>query len=293
MVKKLLLYFPAVITVIIWGSTFLVSKNILSSGIQPITLMTMRFIIAYVILVIFSKGSIKFSFTKASIKQELLFLLLGLSGGSLYFLLEYNSLKLTSAVNVGLISATVPIISTAISLMLRRVKVNYKYYIGSVIAFIGVVLITLNGVWKINISTIGDLLAIASSVLWAIYTVILSVFDNKYPETLISRRLFFYAFITIIGYTIYIIDLSELLSLSDISILFSVLYLSVLASALCIFLWNNSINKIGIIKTNNFLYFLPVVTLISSLLFAFNEITVYSIIGTVFIMIGVFISDKR
>lgn len=293
MIKIILAYLPALITVMIWGSTFLVSKNVLNSGIQSSTLMFFRFSIAYVLLLFLSKGNISFKFDLKSLRQELLFLLLGLSGGSLYFFLEYTSLKITSAVNVGLISATVPIMSTAISLMLGKIRVGYKYYVGSVFAFLGVVLIVLNGKWQITFSLFGDLLAILSSLLWAIYTVILTILEKKYSEVLISRRLFFYALLTIVGFVIFNADVSEFIALCEFSVLFSVLYLSLGASAICIVLWNISINKIGIVKTNNFLYLLPVVTLFCSVLFAIDEITIYSIFGSFLIFIGIYISDCK
>lgn len=293
MIKIILAYLPALITVMIWGSTFLVSKNVLNSGIQSSTLMFFRFSIAYVLLLFLSKGTISFKFDLKSLRQELLFLLLGLSGGSLYFFLEYTSLKITSAVNVGLISATVPIMSTAISLMLGKIRVGYKYYVGSVFAFLGVVLIVLNGKWQITFSLFGDLLAILSSLLWAIYTVILTILEKKYSEVLISRRLFFYALLTIVGFVIFNADVSEFIALCESSVLFSVLYLSLGASAICIVLWNISINKIGIVKTNNFLYLLPVVTLFCSVLFAIDEITIYSIFGSFLIFIGIYISDCK
>lgn len=293
MLKKIFLFIPALLTIIVWGSTFLVSKNVLLSGMHPLTLMCLRFLLAYIILCLFSKKPISFKFDRVGLKQELLFLLLGLSGGSLYFYLEYTSLKLTSAVNVGLISATVPIISTAISLVLGKVKVGVKYYCGSLFAFLGVFFIVMNGRWCFNISIIGDMIAILSAFLWALYTVILSLFEKKYSEILISRRLFFYAFITIIGFVIYRLEVDELYVLHDIPILLSVLYLAIFASALCILLWNISINKIGIIKTNNFLYFMPVVTLLASLFFAIDEISLYSVLGTVLIIAGIYISDYK
>lgn len=293
MLKKIFLFIPALLTIIVWGSTFLVSKNVLLSGMHPLTLMCLRFLLAYIILCMFSKKPISFKFDRVGLKQELLFLLLGLSGGSLYFYLEYTSLKMTSAVNVGLISATVPIISTAISLVLGKVKVGTKYYCGSLFAFLGVFFIVMNGRWCFSISIIGDLIAILSAFLWALYTVILSLFENKYSEILISRRLFFYAFITIIGFVIYRLEVDELYILREIPILLSVLYLAIFASALCMLLWNISINKIGIIKTNNFLYFMPVVTLLASLFFAIDEISLYSVLGTVLIIVGIYISDYK
>lgn len=287
--KVLFKYLPATITAIVWGSTFVASKSILEKGVSATTLMTFRFLIAYIILRCICRRKLEFHFNK----QELLFLLLGISGGSVYFIFEYLSLKYTSAVNVGLICALVPVISTFISYVLKQIKINLFYIIGSVLAFFGVFVVVTNGELHYSINVFGDMIAFVAAVLWAIYTIILKLLDGKVEPLIVSRRLFFYALITIIPFTIFNSNVDEWKLFTNIDIALPSLYLSVMASAVCIWLWNVSINNIGLVRTNNFLYSLPVVTLFSSAIFFADEIILSTVIGTIFIFVGIIIADVR
>ena len=78
----------AIITSAIWGTTFISSKLLLQEGLSPAAIMILRFVLAYVLMLPFVKGK---WFCK-SLKDELLMVLLGISGGSLYFLLENTAL---------------------------------------------------------------------------------------------------------------------------------------------------------------------------------------------------------
>ena len=282
-------HIPAFFTACVWGSTFVASKHVLSSGVQPIVLMTFRFTLSYIVLWIFCHEWQPIHFDR----DELLLLLLGLSGGSLYFILEYSALQRTSAVNVGLISATVPIISVAISMLLGKTKIWARFIVGSILALIGVALVILNGNFSLTVRPIGDAIAILSAILWASYTVILDAINKDKSELFITRRLFFYALLTLFPFTILNTELSEFKAFAQIDTLLPSLYLGGFASALCILLWNISINKIGLSNTNNYLYLLPVVSVIASAIFAEGEISVYNIIGSVFILVGIIVADKR
>jgi len=288
-IKSIVNYIPALFTTVVWGSTFVASKHVLHSGVSPILLMTIRFLLAYILLFLYSQQRLRFEFNLTEFK----IFLVGICGGSVYFLTEYMALQRTSAVNVGLISATVPIISTAIDNILKKQKFGIVYIIGSFIAFIGVVILVTNGNLCLQFFPIGDLLAILSSMLWALYTVVLSRVDKNVPEYVIERRMLFYSLITIFPVALLTIDATEidiLLSASDVWL--SVLYLGVVASALCLWLWNISINAIGIVRTNNFLYLLPVVSLIVSAIFITAEVSIITIVATILIFIGIFLADK-
>ncbi len=192
--RRVLNYIPALFTAIVWGSTFVASKNVLNAGVSPILLMTIRFSLAYIILLLLNRDRLYFEWNLTELKM----FLVGTCGGSVYFLTEYMALKHTSAVNVGLISATVPIISTAIDSFLKRQKVKLIFVLGSIFAFFGVALLVTNGKFSIEIFPLGDTLAIVSSVLWAIYGVVLSRIESDIPESVVERRMLLYSLITIL-----------------------------------------------------------------------------------------------
>ena len=88
----------AFLTVAIWGSTFVFTKILLQNGLSPAQIFTLRFIIAYVLLfgyeLIFKYNS--FRLFSDSWKDELLMVLLGVTGGSVYFLTENAAMLFTT-----------------------------------------------------------------------------------------------------------------------------------------------------------------------------------------------------
>ncbi|WP_366937726.1 EamA family transporter [uncultured Apibacter sp.] len=58
------------------------------------------------------------------------------------------------------------------------------------------------------------------------------------------------------------------------------------------FTWNMSIKKLGIIRTTNYIYVVPLVTILTSLIILKENITIISIIGAIFILFGVYVSEN-
>ena len=95
----------AFVVVAIWGSTFVFTKMLLLAGLSPAQIFTLRFIIAYVLLLAYSLFFDKrsgrserihhFSLFTSSLKDELLMVALGITGGSVYFLAENAAMLFT------------------------------------------------------------------------------------------------------------------------------------------------------------------------------------------------------
>jgi drug/metabolite transporter (DMT)-like permease len=84
----------------------------------------------------------------------------------------------------------------------------------------------------------------------------------------------------------------NLSTLMQRDVIINLLFLSVVASSICYVAWNYTVDKLGVIKTNNYLYFLPVITLILSYFVLGEKLTPYSFVGAVFILLGVYVSEK-
>ena len=103
-------HFVAFLTVAIWGSTFVFTKILLQNGLSPAQIFTIRFILAYVLMevVTWVVGQ-KVKWLSNSVRDELIMVLLGITGGSLYFLTENASMVYTTATNTSLIVCTCPL----------------------------------------------------------------------------------------------------------------------------------------------------------------------------------------
>ena len=100
----------AVITVAIWGTTFVSTKILIGNGLNPTEIFLYRFVLAYAGIP-FVAGKRMFA---NNLWDELTLLLAGITGGSLYFITENTALQLTTASNVAMIIAITPPLHTII-----------------------------------------------------------------------------------------------------------------------------------------------------------------------------------
>ena len=75
-------------------------------------------------------------------------------------------------------------------------------------------------------------------------------------------------------------------------VIINLIFLGIIASSVCYVVWNYAVDKLGVVKTNNYLYFLPILTLILSYFVLDEKLTAYSLGGALLIITGVYISEQ-
>lgn len=274
--------------IFIWGTTF-VSTKILLKYLTPEEILLFRFLLAFLILIILFPKKIK----AVSFKEEFLFILLGLTGISLYFWTENIALKYTYASNVGLISSSIPIFTAVIAhAATKDEKFTVNLFFGFIVSMTGIFIIIYNG-RMLKLSPAGDFLALTSAVLFSFYSVLLRKVSNRYNPFILTRKIFFYGVLSMIP-----IGLSANINLVklykfNIAIYGNLIFLALLASVLCFIMWNKSVMIIGSVKATNYIYFVPVITMITSAIFIEEKITALMIIGGVLIFIGIYITSRK
>lgn len=63
------------------------------------------------------------------------------------------------------------------------------------------------------------------------------------------------------------------------------------ASALCFVTWNYAVKVLGAVKTSIYIYMVPVITVITSMLVLKETVTFLSLTGTILAVIGLFLSE--
>lgn len=289
MKKSTIYYFIAVVVIFIWSITFISTKTLLNT-LSPSEIMFYRYIIAYISLILVYP-----KFNKSSgIKEESLFLLAGIFGGTIYFLAENYALKFSLASNVGLLVASAPLLTALVAhIFMKEEKASKRWYIGATIAFGGVFLVVFNGQFVLKLNPLGDFLAILAAFSWAIYSILIKKIGNIYNAIYITRKVFFYSIITMIP-TLFFTDFKfELATLLDIRIISNILFLGILASSICFVLWNKVILYIGAVKANNFVYLIPFITMIASAIILDEPIKFIAILGGILIIFGVYVSEYK
>ena len=218
---------------------------------------------------------------------------LGIAGGSLYFLAENNAMNYTTTTNTSLIVSLSPLFASAlISLFYKSQRLNRIQVIGSLMAAVGVVMVVLNGHFVLHLSPKGDVLAFSAAICWAVYSLLMIYANAKYDTLFITRKVFFYGLLAMIPYFIFYpgLGIQQLIDHKDL--IWNLLFLGCVASMLCFLAWNWVLKKLGAVVATNYVYFNPVTTIIFAWLILSEQITVYFLIGTLLILVGMVMVDK-
>ena len=286
--KNLIYNVMALATIIVWGVTFVSTKSLIINGLSPAEIFIIRFLIAYFCTLVLCHNRL-WADTR---KDELMMLAAGITGGSLYFIAENSALGITFASNVSLIICCAPIFTMILGMVLFRDTIKVSSWIGSIVAFLGVAIVVLNGSRQYGINPLGDMLTLLAAFSWAAYCLILKRINCRYSNLFITRKVFAYGVITAILY--YIVFPSEHQSrLTDLkSIIANLAFLSVGASFLCYLMWNTAVRYLGAERTSNYIYLVPIVTIISSSFILDEPFTITMATCTLLVIGGVFLSTK-
>ena len=284
----------AFLVVAIWGSTFVVTKLLLLAGFSPAQIFTLRFIIGYALLLAIAAFQRPFRWFAKNWKDELIMLGLGLMGGSLYFLTENAAMNFTTTSNTALIVCLCPLFSALlISFFYREERLRSIQILGSLLAVVGVAIVVLNGRFVLHLSPIGDLLAFAACLCWAGYSLLIIPASKRYDTLFVTRKLFFYGLVTMIPYYVVYPEWPTLEQLTEPQTMVELLFLGAVASTLCFYLWAIAIKKLGAIVTTNYVYFNPVVAIVCAWIVLSEDITVWFLTGSVLILVGMYLADKK
>lgn len=285
-----LVYIAAFVIVVIWGCTFVQTKVLINSGLRPDEIFTLRFIIAYVLMLPFSWRNLFLN----SFKDEMTALLLGLTGGSLYFITENYALAYGYCSNVSLIVCLTPLVTALI--------VGWRYpserlgkagAAGSVAALAGMALVVFNGNFVLELSPLGDILALAACLCWALYSLLIKHLGTRYGNMLITRKVFGYGLLTIMPLLFMRGINHDVLLEGGIQVWGNILFLGCVASMLCFLGWNWCLARLGTVRATNFIYLNPVIAIVSSALVLGERVTWIAISGAVLILAGLVYIDKH
>jgi len=279
----------ALITVIVWGATFISTKILIGYGLHPAEIFFYRFLMAYVCIWFFSWRRL----WAATLRDELIFLGAGATGGSFYFLFENTALSITLASNVALILCTAPLLTAFFYFLIHqdeKLKPNFIY--GSIIAFTGVSLVVFNGGFLLKISPVGDVLTLLAALMWAFYSLIIKSLNAKYSTLFVTRKVFFYGLLTILPVFYFEPLRFDTHVLLIPSVLLNLIFLGIVASMLCYIMWNVATKKLGVVRVANYIYLSPIITLLASHMLIDETITVVALVGSAFILSGVYVAEK-
>lgn len=276
--------------ILVWGISFLNTRVLLDAGLTPTEIFVARFTIAYVSLLAVSRFKVRYT----GWRDELLFVVCGVAGGSAYFIAENTALELTLISDVAVLVSTAPLTTALMgAIFYRDERITWLSCVGMIIAFVGSVMLALkNGlVWGDSIT--GDLLALLAAFVWAFYSMALKKLNRTYTTLFITRKLFFYG----------ILSALPLLAMEESRVDWQVvvrqpevwgnlLYLGLICSMAAYFIWGITVKRIGAVRASNYFYLSPIISMIAAAIWFGERTNAIAYIGCVLILSGVIMAEK-
>ena len=280
----------ALFAVTVWGATFVSTKVLIGFGLSPAEIFLIRFLMAYICLLPFAKGKL----WADSWQDELRFAGVGITGGSLYFLAENMALEYAPASNVSLIVCSAPVwTALLLALLYRNERMNGRQIWGSMVAFLGLVLVVLNGRFVLQIAPKGDLLAFAAAWLWVLYSLIIKQIGHRYKALFITRKTFFYGLLTILPWFLYEPFEVDWATLLQPLVAGNLLFLGVVASMLCYLVWAVAMRELGAVRATNYIYLNPLITILTAAICIAERITPIALLGAGLILYGMWRAERN
>lgn len=285
---SILAHVGALITVTAWGVSFVSTKVLLENGLGPAEIYIYRFILAYILILIACHNRLWAN----SFRDELLFMTCGLCAGSIYFISENMALEYTYVTNVSLLVTTSPLITTMLMWMLyKNEKLGKGTIIGSLIAFTGVACVIFNSSSNVEIKPLGDILSLLAALSWSIYSLVLKKLNALYSVMFISRKTFFYGVLTALPFMFFQPDICSPTVLLKTEVWTNLLFLGAFASMIAYILWAQSVKHLGAIKASNYMYISPIITLVASVAFLGEPLSIIGGIGCALILGGMWFGE--
>ncbi len=280
----------ALFVAVVWGTAFIAVK-VLLEDFHPIEVMLFRFLIAWAALFLASPKPLP----PKSLRAELPFIGAGITGLTLYFILQNYALKFSYASTVGIIISAAPMFTALLLWLCRRApRPGPAFFVGFVLSMAGITLISIAQGEALDFNLTGCGLTLGAALCWGAYGVFIELTETSGCTSLqVTRKVFFWGLL----FGLPFIWLNHLdMSLNRFAqpvLLFCILYLGLGASALCFAVWNQAVVMIGSVATNVYIYLMPVITLVASALILREPVTLFSIGAIALIVAGLWLSQRK
>ncbi len=287
----------ALFTIFVWGTTF-VSTKVLLTSLSPLWILLLRFAIGFLVLCALRPHILRLD----ERRHELLFVAAGATGIAAYYLLENVALVFTTATAVGVIVAASPLFTAIISALLGdRSSLNARFFAGFLLAMGGLVVVGIGAESDGMVVTLGkapllgDLLALLAALVWAVYSVLVQKIASLGYETISSTKR------TFLWGLVFIVPISVLFNGSLVSpavllqwdTLLNLLFLGVVASAVCFVTWGVSVKHLGPTISTTYIYLVPAITATASILLLREPLNVLIVLGVLMTIAGLLLSQRR
>ena len=281
-------YTLPIFATLLWAGNTIVSK--LSSEVfSPIEISFYRWLLAFILITPFALMKVKDSWEEIVDKIPRLFIL-GVLGGVAYQGFAYYAAFYTTATNMGIIQATMPVMSMLLAFTFLNTRFKILSVTGILLSILGVLMVVTRGNLHYFTSTgvnFGDVLMVIATFSFALYSFLLQKWKMKMP-VLVSIYLQALVASFVLLPMFLLVDNKIDLTFNSFSL---VMYAAIGASIFAPLVWMMSIVKLGSERVSVFFNLIPVFITILATLLLKEPIDTIVITGVVISVSGLVISE--
>jgi len=273
---------------VFWSFSFIWTRVAIQS-FQPMTLITLRLVIASALL--FAVSIISGKFQRLRKKDVGLFLLLAFFEPFVYYVGETYGLTMVESTLAAVIVSTIPLFAPVLAFLVLKERIKWVSVAGIIVSLLGVFFVIYEPIGGLNVNPWGVALLFLAVFAAICYATTL----RKIPTHYSSLNVIFYQSLLGLIYfvpTFLITDYSTIKQLKvSAESLMALCMLSVFASVIAFVLFAWAVRKVGVTRTNVFVNLIPVFTAIFSWLILKEQITLLKWFGIAVVVVGLFVSQ--
>ena len=275
-------------TLMLWSGNWIVARAV-RDEIAPGIATVGRLLIVLAILLPFVFRSLKDKIGILAAKDWKVLWALGFTGGGLHLALQWLGLHYTTATSGILYLSTSPIFILLMAAPLAAERIGVRQWAGVLISFSGVATIATKGEFGLLSFNYGDLMALASMMMWAGYTVLLRVRRDPLEviELLCMVCIFGACFMTP-----WLVAEGATLRLTPHGAL-AVLYSAIGSLLLAYVGWSYVVTRLGAARAGVTLHLMPAFGVVLSAIFLSEYPQWFHLVGIALILVGVALSSMR
>ncbi len=271
-----------------WAGNAVVARDAVGH-IPPLAMSFWRWVIALLVLLPFALPHLRreWATVRANWRH-----LLGLSILSVaaYNTLLYLAAQTTTAVNITLISATMPIMIALMARLVLGSRLQWAQWGGIVLALSGVAIIVLLGGGTGGVNP-GDLIILLAVVSWGVYSVLLRWRPLPLHQLTVLLVLIMLGLPCILPFYLWELGVRGGLTL-DADALLAMCYVGLFPSVLSYLFWNYGVSTVGPNRAGMFIYLVPVFTAVMAWVLLDERLYPRHALGAALILIGLYLSTR-
>ncbi|MBJ8030837.1 DMT family transporter [Bacillus cereus group sp. N21] len=242
----------------IWGGMYVVSKYVLDF-IPPLTLVWLRFIIAFVVLYMILKTTKRKQKTTIQINKKdwLLFAWIGFIGYFVSITCQFVGTKLSDAHTGSLVTSATPAFMVVFATLILKENLTTRRILSTVLATLGVTIVI---GWDIEVGSyfIGTIILVGAAITWALLSIYVKIASQQFSSLVITTYAIFFSLFFITPCMIWELQSNPFGDLNT-TIILGILYLGIISTAGAFFLWNKGLELMDASIGSLFFFFQPIV----------------------------------